>query len=467
VLCIYLKIRIFSNMSKLQTLYMCSNCDAQSLKWAGRCSECSAWGTLTAQTVDKKTEEKKKFQASPAALTDFNSISEADLPRFKVGIGEIDRVLGGGLVPGSLVLLGGEPGIGKSTLVAQIAGRLAAGSAGGGAGRQTVYVSGEESAAQIKARLTRLAIDLNRLKFLSETNAEKIVATLETAKPDLVIIDSIQTVYSSAIEGEAGGISQIRASAVKMLELAKQHNIAVILVGHITKDGGLAGPKSLEHIVDTVLYLEVETNHNFRILRASKNRFGSVNEIGVLDMTAAGFNEVTNTGAVFLETTGEPIAGSVVSAILEGSRPFLLEVQALASKTVFGYPQRKASGFDLNRLQVLIAVLTKRAKINLTNQDVILNLVGGLKTSDPVLDLAVCLAITSSLANQALDRRTIVLGEVGLGGEVRAVSRLEARLSEAEKLGFVKAIVPDSKISGNKIKLEKIKNIAEIVKLLR
>lgn len=446
--------------NKISTVYICSNCDAQSPKWAGRCSECGAWGTLTAQTVDKKTEEKKKFQVSPAALTDFNSVSETDLPRLEIGVGEIDRVLGGGLVPGSLVLLGGEPGIGKSTLVAQIAGRLAA-------GRQAVYVSGEESAVQIKARLKRLSVDLDRLKFLSETNTEKIVATLETAKPDLAIIDSIQTVYSSEVEGEAGGISQIRASAVKMLELAKQHNIAVILVGHITKDGGLAGPKSLEHIVDTVLYLEVETNHNFRILRASKNRFGSINEIGILDMTAAGFREVANTGAVFLETADEPIAGSVVSAILEGSRPFLLEVQALVSKTVFGYPQRKASGFDLNRLQVLIAVLSKRAKINLTNQDVILNLVGGLRGSDPALDLAVCLAITSSLANQALDRRTVVLGEVGLGGEVRPVSRLEARMHEAEKLGFTKAIVPDSKISGNKIRLEKIKNIAEIVKLLR
>lgn len=445
-------------MAQLLTVYVCSNCDAQFPKWSGRCSECGGWGTLLEQTVDKGAVEKKKLQISPASLTDFASITEASLPRLKVNIGEIDRVLGGGIVPGSLILLGGEPGIGKSTLVAQIAGRLT--------DRQVVYVSGEESAAQIKTRLKRLAIDQGRLKFLSETNAEKIVATLEAAKPDLVIIDSIQTVASSEIEGEAGGLSQIRASAVKFLELAKRLDIAVILIGHITKDGGLAGPKSLEHIVDCVLYLEIETNHNFRILRASKNRFGSINEIGILDMAENGFREVKNTSSIFLEEEHEPIAGSVVGAILEGSRPFLVEVQALVSKTVFGYPQRKASGFDLNRLQVLIAVLTKRAKINLTNQDVILNLVGGLKGNDPALDLAVCVAIASSLANQALDRHILILGEVGLGGEVRAVSRPEMRIAEAEKLGFKRAIAPSAGLKTKTIKIQPIRSVAEIVKLL-
>ena len=420
--------------------------------------ECGGWGTLQMQTVDQKTSD-KTAAISPAEIIDLEKLdSQAEGQRLTTKIEELDRVLGGGIIPGSLILLGGEPGIGKSTLVAQTASAL-------GSGGQIVYASGEESAGQIKARFDRLGVKAGNIKFLNETNAEKIIATIKGLKPALVIIDSIQTIYSSGIAGEPGNINQIRGSAISFLEAAKNNNIAIILIGHITKDGSLAGPKSLEHIVDTVLYLEAEANHGYRILRATKNRFGSINEIGIFEMTSGGFKEITNPSSVFIEPS-QNFTGSVISCVIEGTRPFLIEVQALVTKTVFGYPQRKASGFDLNRLQVLIAVLTKRAGLNLNNQDVILNVVGGLKITEPGLDLAVCAAIASSLLNQPLSRETLVLGEVGLGGEIRNVSKLETRLKEAEKLGFKKAVLPASEIKTQKIKTFPIKSVAELIKIL-
>ncbi len=444
--------------NKVQTVYACSACDAQFPKWSGRCLECGGWGTLQMQTVDKKTAD-KMIATVTAEVIDLEKLSgQLESRRLTANIKELDRVLGGGIMCGSLVLLGGEPGIGKSTLVAQTADAI-------GRNGQVIYVSGEESAGQIKVRFDRLGIKAENIKFLNETNAEKIIATIKKLKPDLVIIDSIQTIYSSGILGEAGNINQIRGSAVSFLEAAKTDNIAIILIGHITKDGSLAGPKSLEHIVDTVLYLETETSHGYRILRATKNRFGSINEIGIFEMTAKGFKEITNPSSIFIEPN-QNFTGSVISCIMEGTRPFLIEVQALVSKTVFGYPQRKASGFDLNRLQVLIAVLTKRANLNLTNQDVILNVVGGLKISDPGLDLAVCSAIASSLLNQTVGNKTIVLGEVGLGGEIRQIARIEQRLNEAGKLGFTKAIVPANDYVSKKIKAVKITNVQEIIKLI-
>ncbi|MDD4271877.1 MAG: DNA repair protein RadA [Patescibacteria group bacterium] len=444
--------------NKISTIYVCSTCDAQSPKWSGRCLECGGWGTLQMQTVDQKTAD-KTIAASPAEIIDLEKLdSQKEGRRLTANIQELDRVLGGGLIPGSLILLGGEPGIGKSTLVAQMANAI-------GKKNQVIYVSGEESAGQIKARFDRLGIKANNIKFLNETNAEKIIATIKELKPALVIIDSIQTIYSSAVISEAGSINQIRGSAVNFLEAAKANNIAIILIGHITKDGSLAGPKSLEHIVDTVLYLETETNHGYRILRATKNRFGSINEIGVFEMTAGGFKEITNPSLIFVEQS-QNFTGSVLSCIMEGTRPFLIEVQALVSKTAFGYPQRKASGFDLNRLQVLIAVLTKRAGLNLNNQDVILNVTGGLKITEPGLDLAVCAAIASSLLNQPLSRQTLVLGEVGLGGEIRNVSKLETRLKEAEKLGFKKAVLPAAEAKNLKLKIFSIKSVADLIKIL-
>ncbi|NCQ13000.1 DNA repair protein RadA [Candidatus Falkowbacteria bacterium CG10_big_fil_rev_8_21_14_0_10_37_18] len=445
----------------IKTIFICSNCDAQFPKWSGRCLECGSWGTLNSGVTDAKSEKKEAAKKlGGATVLDFNSIPDTALARQRTGSEEIDRVLGGGLVPGSLILLSGEPGIGKSTLAAQIAGGL-------GNKIMTIYVSGEESAGQVKSRLQRLNTDFSQLKFVSETNAEKICSTALKLKPDIVIIDSIQTVYSALIPAEAGSVSQIRAAAVKFLELSKENNIAVILIGHITKDGQVAGPKSLEHIVDTVLYLENENTNNYCLLRATKNRFGSVNELGVLEMTGTGFKEVKNPSRIFLDSSSANISGSAIGCVLEGTRPFMVDLQALVTKTVFGYPQRKASGFDLNRLQVLSSVITKRTKINLTTQDIILNVVGGLRISDPALDLAACAAIISSSLNKTWGRRTVALGEVGLGAEVRNVFKLEMRLKEAERLGFEAAVIPDVEVKGSKLRLMKIKNLDELAEIIK
>ena len=438
-------------------IFECSKCGAQFPKWNGRCLECGSWGTLSKEIRAEKKTGKGESLAEPAEVWDLEKVEQTEAERLEVGIKEVDRVFGGGLVPGSLTLLGGEPGIGKSTLVAQVADKLS--------GKEAVYVSGEESAFQVKSRLQRLGCAVKGINFIGETKVEKILASLEKLNPGLVIIDSIQTVYSEDSEAEAGGVSQIRVSTVKFLEWAKKNNAAVLIVGHVTKDGQVAGPKTLEHIVDTVIYLEKEINQNYSILRAVKNRFGSLNEIGILEMTGKGFKEVANPSQVFLEGHESPISGSVISCIQEGTRPFLVNIQSLVSKTLFGYPQRKASGFDINRLQILTSVISKRTKVNLANQDVVLNIVGGLKVSDPALDLAVCLAIISSLLNQVVEKDTLVLGEVGLGGEIRNITQLEQRLKEAEKLGFKKAILPEVKIKSSKLELQKISNIEEIINL--
>ncbi len=447
--------------AKVKNIFVCSHCDAQYPKWSGRCLECGSWGTLNEETeiIDAKAKGKRSQEENykkmvGAEIIDLSLISGNGPKRFLTGLGEIDRVLGGGLPEGSLTLLAGEPGIGKSTLAAQLANALK--------GKEVFYVSGEESASQVKARLVRLNCDLDRLKFLSETNIEKITAAALKLLPDLIIVDSIQTVYSAAIPSEAGSVSQIRAAAIKFLELAKERNIAVILIGHITKDGSVAGPKSLEHIVDAVLYLENEDTHQYSLLRSSKNRFGSVNELGVLEMTGTGFKEILDPSAIFLSNGEEFLSGSAVSCVIEGTRPFMVDIQALVTKTVFGYPQRKCSGLDLNRLQVLAAVISKRGSLDLSSKDIILNVVGGLKVSDPGLDLAVCAAVISSATNKKLSRTTVFLGEVGLSGELRSVTRLEQRLKEAEKLGFKEAIIPDMDIKAGKIKLIKIKSLEQL-----
>lgn len=448
-------------MATLKKIFACTHCGAQFPKWSGRCLECDSWGTLVEDLLDKKDLEKESLKKiTSAKIISLASLGKEKLPRFNTNISEIDRVLGGGVVPGSLVLLSGEPGIGKSTLVAQIASKTAA-------NISTVYVSGEESAIQVRDRLERLEVDFAKVKFISETNVEKIIAAVLKEKPEILVVDSIQTIYSSLLPSEAGGISQIRAIAIKFLELAKENNISVILIGHITKDGQVAGPKSLEHIVDTVLYLENEVGSNYCFLRATKNRFGSVNELGILEMTGKGFCEVKNPGAVFVDTTEKNLSGSVVSCVMEGTRPFLVDVQALVSKTVFGYPQRKASGFDLNRLVVLSAVINKRSRVNLMSQDIILNLAGGLKASDPALDLAVVTAIISSANDKKLASGTIVLGEIGLGGEIRPINKLSQRLKEAERLGFKQAIIPNGEVKGIKMELMRIKNINELMDYLK
>jgi len=443
-------------------LYYCTNCDAQSPKWSGRCSECGAWGTVT-QAPNSKIQgpngSQKQTLASPASLVELDKLElNKHENRLMTGVEEIDRVFGGGLVDGSLILIGGEPGIGKSTIVAQIADAI-------GQKNQVIYASGEESTTQVASRLNRLKCKLENIKFTSETNADKIIVAAMEAKPRLLIVDSIQTIYTAEAPSEAGSLTQIRACAAKFLALAKQHNVTVILIGHITKDGQLAGPKSLEHIVDTVIYLETDSSQNYRLLRATKNRFGSTNEIGIFAMTGTGFEAVTNSSAIFLEHSDTDLPGSIISAVTEGTRPFLVEIQALVSKTIFGYPQRKTSGFDTNRLGVLSAVMAKRTKVNLMTQDIILNLVGGLKINDPGLDLAVCLAITSSMLNKPINRQTLALGEVGLGGEIRPVSRLEDKLKEASKLGFTTAIIPDQKNPTRQAGLNiiTVKNLAEAI----
>jgi len=420
------------------------------------------------KTVELKKLKEQEIKVTPAEIIKFANIKAESSARLKTNIDEVDRVLGGGIMPGSIILISGEPGIGKSTIVAQIANAIAA-----GIDKSVIYVSGEESAGQIKERFNRLKINCQNLNFINEVNIEKTIAAAEQIKPALIIIDSIQTVYTSQIDSEPGSLNQIRGSASKLMELAKNHNPAVILVGHVTKDGLIAGPKSLEHIVDTVIYLETDNAKHFKILRATKNRFGSVNELGIFAMTGSGFKEVKNPGAIFLDMHRENLSGSILSSAMEGTRTFLIEIQALVTRTIFGYPQRKASGFDLNRLQILTAVLSKRTdinssqkNINLANHDIILNVVGGLRVNDPALDLAVCLAITSSLLNQKMNNKTIALGEVGLGGEVRNVSKLDQRLKEAEKLGLATAIIPSAEIKTKKIKTIKVKNLSEAISLL-
>ncbi|MDD2680549.1 MAG: DNA repair protein RadA [Patescibacteria group bacterium] len=446
----------------VKKVYVCSHCDAQFPKWSGRCLECGSWGTLDENISDSQTEKKEAAKkVGDATVLDLRSLKAGPEIRMKSGWEEIDRVLGGGLLPGSLLLLSGEPGIGKSTLAAQLADTLS------GKG-EVLYVSGEESAIQVKSRLERLKCDLSRLRFIGETSVEKIAGAAIKMKPSLVVVDSIQTVYSSLIPSEAGSLSQIRAVAVKFLEIAKEYGISVLLIGHITKDGQVAGPKSLEHIVDTVLSLENEPGSNYCLLRTSKNRFGSVNELGVLEMTGTGFIEAKDPSSVFLGAGATAIPGSVIGCVLEGSRPFLVNIQALVTRTVFGYPQRKASGLDINRLQVLSAVIAKRSQINLVTRDIILNVVGGLKINDPALDLAVCAAIISSYLNKSLAPGMVIIGEVGLGAELRPVFRLEHRLKEAEKLGFKSAIVPAGvEYKSGKLKLLKISNLGELVDLMK
>ena len=441
-------------------IFECSKCGAQSPKWSGRCLECGSWGTLVETVVSKGKKNLQDLNIQGAQIINLEKIKISSSQRLKTDISEVDQVLGGGIMPGSLVLLSGEPGIGKSTLVAQIADKV------GRKNKKVVYISGEESAGQIKERLERLKCGIKNINFISETNLEKIISSLSDLKPDFTIIDSIQTIYSSLVGVEAGSISQIRAATLKFLEFAKENNIAILLIGHVTKDGQVAGPKTLEHIVDTVVYLESDKIGDYRVLRATKNRFGSINELGIFEMTGSGFKEIKNPSSVFIDEGEGKITGSVISCVMEGTRPFLVEIQALATKTVFGYPQRKASGFDLNRLQVLSSVLTKRTKLNLSNQDIILNVVGGLKINDPSLDLAVCLAIISSLLNQYIDRKTVVLGEVGLGGEVRKVNKLAERIAEAEKLGFTNAILPEVSVKAKKINLSALKNLNEAVSYL-
>jgi len=451
-------------MTSFQEIFTCTNCGAQHPKWSGRCLECGSWSSLEKEVLDKRSSDNKTINSvPPAKVYDFSEIKKRDFKRLETGISELDRVFGGGIVPGSLVLIAGEPGVGKSTLIAQLVNSLLTKNKDLS---NIYYFSGEESGSQVLQRMDRLSCNTKRVKFLNDVNVEKIISAVKKDRPSMLVVDSIQTIYTSMLSSEPGSVSQIRASTSKLMEFSKHYEIPIILVGHITKDGSVAGPKTLEHMVDAVFYLETDNSQAFRILRTTKNRFGSTREVGIFEIKSTGLEEVKNPALVFLDESNANLSGSVLSAVMEGTRPFLLEVQALVSKTSFGYPQRKSSGFDLNRLQVISAVMSKRTKINLINQDIILNIVGGMRISDHSIDLAICMAIASSYFDVAVDKKTIILGELGLGGELRTPSGLDHRLSEAEKLGFKNALIPNTIKTNSKIKLLKANDINEAIKFL-
>lgn len=419
-------------------MFVCTKCDAQSLKWAGRCTECGGWGTLTEESgAAAKTISQTTTAAAQKSARLLDVTKETARERTSTGHGEVDRVLGGGIVPGSLVLLAGEPGIGKSTIVAMVAAAVS------GPEREVLYVSGEESAPQLAGRFDRLGISPAHLRFLEAYPIETIISTIEKEKPALAIIDSVQTISASTIEGSAGTPSTVRYVTSLLLDLAKRTHIPIILIGQVTKEGSVAGPKTLEHLVDVVLSLEGDPLHAYRLLRASKNRFGSTDEIGVFEMTGQGLTAVENPSAKFLEERAN-VPGSVIAASMEGSRVFLVEVQALVEKTSYGMPVRRASGFDQNRLQMLVAILSKRAGLKLGEKDVYVNVIGGLELKEPAADLAVCAAIVSAEKGVA-HPPTLFTGEVGLGGEVRSVPLLERRIAEAERMGIQNMVVAAGK----------------------
>ena len=427
------------------TVYVCQHCGHQERKWLGKCPECGEWSSFVEErerVAPKGAAARGGMRLRQTQPVAYGDIESQDDVRTSSGITEFDRVLGGGIVPGSLVLIGGEPGIGKSTIIAQVADKLSA------QGLKVLYVSGEESERQIKMRGERLGLTAANLYLLSETNLESIFEEIERAEPAAIIVDSIQTVFSSKIESAPGSVSQVREVAGQFLLLAKNRGVPVFLIGHVTKEGAIAGPKALEHIVDTVLYFEGERHHNHRIIRAAKNRFGAANELGVFEMTGAGLVPVANPSQMFLQERPTNVAGSVVTACMEGTRPLLVEIQALVSDSKFNYPLRTAQGFNTNRIALLIAVLEKRVGLRLLSSDVFVNIAGGLEIDEPAADLGVVAAIVSSFRNQPLDAETAVFGEVGLTGEVRGAMQAQTRAREAQALGFKKLIMPASNTEG-------------------
>jgi DNA repair protein RadA/Sms len=426
---------------KQKVVFVCQECGAQAPKWLGRCAECGAWNSLVEERAADPGEAHRYATASPAgrqAARLYEEIDSGSTERLSSGIGEFDRVLGGGLVPGSLVLLGGEPGIGKSTILLQAASHFAQTTG------PVLYASGEESEHQIKTRGDRLGIGRAPLYLLAETCLERIVEEIARLRPSLLIVDSIQTVFSLKLQSAPGSIGQVREAATQLLFTAKGQNIPTFLVGHVTKDGSIAGPKALEHIVDTVLYFEGERHHAHRVVRAVKNRFGAVSELGVFEMTGAGLRPVANPSELFLAERPKDAPGSVVLCCIEGSRPILVEVQALVSTSAFGNARRTASGLDHNRLSLLLAVLEKRAGLNLMGEDVFVNVAGGMTIEEPAADLGVIAAVASSVRNRPVRPGTAVFGEVGLAGEIRAIPQAALRVREAAQMGFSRCVLPDS-----------------------
>jgi DNA repair protein RadA/Sms len=429
---------------KKETLFVCQNCGHTTGKWLGKCPECGEWNSLVEEKsqTSRRSGGRNGFKLRDVSAVPFTEIEPQDDVRIPSGVTEFDRVLGGGIVPGTLVLIGGDPGIGKSTLLLQVADKLSA------SGAVVLYISGEESERQIKLRGERLAVEAKNVLILPETNLENIINEIERLKPGAIIVDSIQTVFSSAIESAPGSVSQVREVAHQFLMLAKNRGIPIFLIGHITKDGAIAGPKILEHIVDTVLYFEGERHHNHRIVRAVKNRFGAANEVGVFEMTGTGLMPVANPSQMFLQERPQNVAGSIVTACMEGTRPLLVEIQALVSGTNYGTGRRMTQGLDQNRVALLIAMLEKRASIQLTGDDVFVNIAGGLEVDEPAADLGVVTAIVSSFKNVNVDPHTAVFGEIGLTGEVRGAMQASVRAREAQALGFKKIVMPASNVPG-------------------
>jgi DNA repair protein RadA/Sms len=428
-------------LKKSETIFLCQNCSFQSTKWLGKCPECGEWNSLVEERA-RKPAGRNAFALREVKAVPFNEIEPQDDARLPSGVTEFDRVLGGGIVPGTLVLIGGDPGIGKSTLLLQVADQMSS------ANTVVLYVSGEESERQIKLRGDRLGVTAKNLYLLPETNLEKIFHEIDRLTPGAIIVDSIQTVFSSAIEAAPGSISQVREVAHQFLLLAKNRDLPVFLIGHITKEGSIAGPKTLEHIVDTVLYFEGERHHNHRIVRAAKNRYGAANEVGVFEMTGTGLMAVANPSQMFLAERPQNAAGSVVTACMEGTRPLLVEIQALVSGTKYGTGRRMTQGLDQNRVSLLIAMLEKRAGMQLIGDDVFVNIAGGLEVDEPAADLGVVMAIASSFKNKTIDPHTAVFGEIGLTGEVRGAMQAAVRAKEAQALGFKKIVMPASNVSG-------------------
>lgn len=424
-------------MAKTKTVFFCKNCGNESPKWIGHCPGCGAWNSYVEESVvvgkDNKSMKTSILPATKSKPTPVSEISSVKETRINLGYEELNRVLGGGLVPGSLILLGGEPGIGKSTLLLQVALNVI--------DKKVLYVSGEESAQQIKMRAERIGVKNENCLILTETNTSDIIKHFEDTKPDIVIVDSIQTLESPAIDATAGSISQIRETAAEMNKIAKAHHVPIFLIGHITKDGTIAGPKILEHIVDTVIQFEGDRHYGFRILRTVKNRFGSSSELGIFEMNASGLREVSNPSEILLSQREENVSGISVAAMVEGLRPMMIETQTLVSTAAYGTPQRSCTGFDTRRLNMLLAVLEKRAGFRLSTKDVFLNIAGGIRVDDPAIDLAVVAAILSSNDDVAISNRYAFAAEVGLSGEVRSVNRIEARIAEADKLGMEKIFV--------------------------
>jgi DNA repair protein RadA/Sms len=447
-------------MSKIKTIFQCQGCGFSSPKWLGKCPDCGAWNSFSEEKQDTRTTKASSWHPSSKPQP-LNAVTGGTEKRSSVGIAEFDRVLGGGLVRGAIVLVGGDPGIGKSTLILQALAKIAEKEG------NVLYVSGEESPEQIKLRAERLSISSDSIILLPETLVENILAVTHKMQPSVLVIDSIQTIYTEELTSSPGSVGQVRESAAKLMLFAKRSNIPVFLIGHVTKEGAIAGPRVLEHIVDTVLYFEGDRGHRYRILRTVKNRFGATNEIGVFEMTDSGLKEIDNPSELFLSERPLDVSGSTVIASMEGTRPLLVEVQALVSPTTFGMPRRTSMGVDFNRINLLIAVLEKKAGLHLGGMDVFINVVGGMKIIEPAADLGLIAAIVSSFREVPIDSKTFLFGEVGLSGEVRAVAQGESRLKEAAKIGFQHAIIPRGNAERLKndfgLRITGVKNVEEAI----